>query len=61
MLINIKQHKTHKKIHSQDKTVTQNKTKQNKTYTFTAVNQSITPGHHSQWNNYLQKAYSNDI
>jgi hypothetical protein len=32
-----------KKIHSQDKTV-----KQNKTNTFTAVNQSITPGHHSQ-------------
>jgi len=30
MSINIRQHKTHSKIHSQDKTVKQNKTKQNK-------------------------------
>jgi len=54
MSINIKQHKTHRKIHSQDKTVNQ------KTNTFTGVNQSITPVHYSQWNNYMQNAYSND-
>jgi len=35
--------------------------KQNKTNTLTGVNQSITPGHHSQWNNYMHKAYSNYI
>jgi hypothetical protein len=35
--------------------------KQNKTITFTGVNQSITPGHNSQWNSYLHKVYSNDI
>jgi len=29
--------------------------------TFTGVNQSITPGHHAQWNNYMHMAYSNDI
>jgi hypothetical protein len=34
--------------------------KQNKINTFTGVNQSITPGHHSQWNSYMHKAYSND-
>jgi len=56
MSINIRQHKTHRKIHSQDKTV-----KQNKTITLTGVNQSITPGHHSQWSNYMHKAYSDDI
>ena len=56
MSINIRQHKTHRKIHSHDKTV-----KQNKTNTLTGVNQSITPGHHSQWNNYMHKAYSNYI
>jgi hypothetical protein len=39
MSINITQHKTNRKIHSQDKTIKQNKN------TFTAVNQSITPGH----------------
>ena len=33
----------------------------NKTNTFAGVNQSITPGHHSQWNNYMHKAYSNEI
>jgi len=56
MSINIRQHKTHGKIHLLDKTV-----KQNKRNTFTRVNQSITPSHHSQWNNYMHKAYSNDI
>jgi len=45
MSIHIRQHKTHRKIHSQDKTV-----KQNKTNTFTAVNQSITADHHWQCN-----------
>jgi len=50
MSINIRQHKTHRKIHSQDKRVKQTKTKQ--TNTFTGVNQSIILGHHSQWNNY---------
>ena len=35
--------------------------KQNKTNTFTGVNHSITTVHHSQWNSYLHKAYSNDI
>jgi len=54
--INIRQHKTHRKTHSQDETV-----KQNKTNTFTGVHQSITPGHHSQWNSYMHKSYSNDI
>ena len=52
------------KQHSQDKRARQNKTKQNKTkqkHTFTGLNQSITPGHHAQWNNYMYKAYSNDI
>jgi len=47
MSINIKQLKTHREIYSQVKTVKQNK----KTNTFTAGNQSTTPGHHSQWNN----------
>jgi len=56
MPINVRQHKTHRKIHAHDKTV-----KQNKTNTFTGVNQSITPGHPSQWNSYLHKAYSNVI
>jgi len=56
MSIKIKQHKTHKKIHSQDK-----EGKQNKTNTFSGENQNITPGHHLQWNNYMHKAYSNDI
>jgi len=49
MTINISQHKTHRKIHSQEKTV-----QQNKTNTFTGVNQSITPGHHSEWNNWIR-------
>jgi len=35
--------------------------KKNKINTCTGVNQSITPGYHSQWNNYMHKAYSNDI
>ena len=56
MSIKIRQNKTHRKIQSQDKMV-----KQNKTNTFTGVNQIITPGHHLQWNNYMHKAYSNDI
>jgi len=56
MSINIRQHKTHRKIDSQEKTE-----KQNKTNTSTAVNQSVTPGHHSQWNSYMPKAYSNDF
>jgi len=56
MSINIKQHKTHRKIQSQDKPV-----KQNKTNAFTGVNQSITAGQDSQWNNYMHKTYSNDI
>jgi len=56
MSINIRQHKTYRKIRSQDKTI-----KQNKTNTFTAVNQSITPGDRSQWNSYMHKAYSSDI
>jgi hypothetical protein len=45
------------KIHLQDKRVNETK---NKINTFTGVNQSITPGHHSQWNNFLHKAYSNE-
>jgi hypothetical protein len=56
MSITIRQHNTHRKIDLQDNTV-----KQNKTNTFTGVNQGITPGHHSQWNNYMHKDYSNDI
>ena len=39
--------------HLQDKRVKQN--------TFTGVNQSINPGHHAQWNNFMHNAYSNDI
>jgi len=56
MSVNIRQHKTHRIILSQDKTV-----KQKRTNTFTGVNQSITRGQHSQWNNYIHKAFSNDI
>jgi len=56
MSINIRQHKTYSKIHPQVKTV-----QQNKTNTFTGVNQSINPGHHLQWNHYMHKAYSNNI
>jgi len=26
-----------------------------------AANQNITAGHHSQWNSYMHKVYSNDI
>jgi hypothetical protein len=51
-----RRHKTRRKTDSQDKTV-----KQNKTNTFTRVNQSITAGHHSQCNNYMYKACSTDI
>jgi len=40
--INIRQHKTHRKLDSQHKRVKQNQN------TFTAANQSITPGHHAQ-------------
>jgi len=55
----VNKHKTTQgtlKIHSQGKMV-----KQNKINIFTGVNQSITPDHHTQWNNYRHKAYSNDI
>ena len=55
MSIYIRQHKTHRKKHSQGKRVKQNKKK------FTGVNQSSTPGHHVQWNSYMDKGYSNDI
>jgi len=54
--INIRQHNTQRKIHSQEKTV-----KQNKTHTLTGVNQSITPAHHVRWNNYMHTVYSNDF
>jgi len=37
MSINIRQHKTHRKIHSQDKTVKQNKTKQTHSQELTKV------------------------
>jgi hypothetical protein len=54
MSLNFRQHKTHeKKKHLQDKRVKQNKN------TFTGVNQSITPGHSTQWNNFMHKVYSN--
>jgi hypothetical protein len=46
------------KEHSQDKRVKQNK---KQTKTFTGVIQCVTSGHHAQWNNYMHKAYSNDI
>ena len=43
------------KKHLKDKRVQQQKN------TFTGVNQSITPVHHAQWNNFMHKTYSNDI
>jgi len=50
--INIRQHKTPRRKLSHNRRVKQNQKKH--------INRTK-PGHHSQWNNYMHKAYSNDI